>query len=233
MFCECAQDRLCSPNPEELARPSRRAPLRSATCLRMWTFGACPGCKLEIVDEITDPSTQILRAQPGDTEPAVPAVFSGLSWAQLHQCQNYGERVLFQIRVKRWSICILHMNLRIVGMMFERTMLRMLKKDPASMDVNDKGKSRSSDLYSYLMAVGIPCKLFSCPENSVGKYYNSIAKHSFAGSDAAKMLAGMEECIADCLPSLSLGHPGRGLQPIISRRHGLPQGRKGVGLLGE
>lgn len=36
--------------------------------------------------------------------------------------------------------------------------------------------------------MGVPCKEISCPENSVGKFYNSLRKHSFAGSDAACLL---------------------------------------------
>ena len=59
-------------------------------------LGHCPACKLEIVDEVTKPEAQILRAQPGDKPPPVPAEYNPATWAELHDCQNYGEKVLFQ-----------------------------------------------------------------------------------------------------------------------------------------
>jgi hypothetical protein len=148
----------------------------------------CPKCEMHIVDHVTDPSTQILRAEPGDRPPPVPDKFQGVSWNQLHDCQNYGEKVLLEIPVARWCVCILHMNLRIVGMLFEHTVLRELLKDTRSVDRQDTGSSRAADIYSFLIALGIPTKIISCPVNSVGKFFNSLKKHSFAGSDAAKLL---------------------------------------------
>ena len=162
-------------------------------------LGTCPACRLEIVDEITDPESQILRAQPGDKPPPVPEQYNGTSWSVLHSCQNYGEKVLFRIPVTQWAVCILHMNLRITGMMFERTVLRNLMKDPRSKSKTDaktsSSNSRASHLYDLLLALRIPCKLFSCPKNSVGKFYNSISKHSFAGNDSAKCISAYESIL--------------------------------------
>ena len=168
-------------------------------------LGHCPACKLEIVDEVTKPEAQILRAQPGDKPPPVPAEYNPATWAELHDCQNYGEKVLFQIPVKQWSVCILHMNLRITGMLFERTVLRTLIKDPRSARKSDartkSSCSRAQELYDLLLSLGIPCKLFSCPTNSVGKFYNSISKHSFAGNDSAKCLSAYESILKIAFPS--------------------------------
>ena len=97
------------------------------------------------------------------------------------------------------------MNLRITGMLFERTVLRTLIKDPRSarkLDARTKSScSRAQELYDLLLSLGIPCKLFSCPTNSVGKFYNSISKHSFAGNDSAKCLSAYESILKIAFPS--------------------------------
>merc|ERR1719253_655987 len=57
------------------------------------------------------------------------------------------------------------------------------------MNPRNTGASKAQELYELLLSVGIPVKKFSCPLNNVGAFYNSVKTHSFAGSDAAKLLA--------------------------------------------
>jgi hypothetical protein len=189
--CDVAKTQLCSTDPTTI-NDFKPRDLHTCNLLAHVALGVCPACELQIVDNITEPSTQILRAQAGDKDPPVPLAFEGVSWSELHNCQNYGQEVLFNIPIKQWCVCILHMNLRITGMMFTRTILRNLLSDAKSMNKNDRGDSKAADLHNLMSSLGIPCKIFSCPLNSVGKFYNSIAKFSFAGSDAARMLGGYD-----------------------------------------
>jgi hypothetical protein len=226
-FCDCAKEDLCRPDifddkklkkatgdkfDDKICNLINRfnskftsRDIETSNLLAHVELGTCPACRLEIVDEITDPESQILRAQPGDKPPPVPEQYNGTSWSVLHSCQNYGEKVLFRIPVTQWAVCILHMNLRITGMMFERTVLRNLMKDPRSKSKTDaktsSSNSRASHLYDLLLALRIPCKLFSCPKNSVGKFYNSISKHSFAGNDSAKCISAYESILKVAFPS--------------------------------
>ena len=84
-------------------------------------------------DELTDPKTQMAVVDVGANAPIpaepTPGMWSewmrdsGLTWQQAHFGIVYGHYVLLRIEIARWIICLLHMNLRIVGGMVNKLVL--------------------------------------------------------------------------------------------------------------
>jgi hypothetical protein len=75
-------------------------------------------------------------AKAGDVQPATTswrgsledALFEDktVTWAQLHKSVVYGQHPLFHILHADWVICILHLNLRIVGSMFKELVVERI-----------------------------------------------------------------------------------------------------------
>ena len=153
----------------------------------------CPGCAMQIVDEVTDARTQRPVFKAGGKTPKVPAFFvsSGHTHCMLHFNQLPGQVPLFNLPLNCYCICTLHLHLRFISMMWAYSVL----SDP---DLSKKVKGRKGKgaddgtlaawIWVVLHKIGVHVKLPSSPAKDVNKYYHSISKHSFHGRDASQLL---------------------------------------------
>ena len=127
--CEQPREKMCKKGNATLRTLPRIDLLSHTTC------GVCPGCGMTIVatqEEVKDPEKQMLRAEPGDSEPKLKGAWGKamkakkLTWLLAHFGIKYGHFPLLRIPVKRWPLCLLHMNLRIVTGMINRCVFDFL-----------------------------------------------------------------------------------------------------------
>jgi hypothetical protein len=165
--------------------------------------GTCPGCKMEIVINVTDPATQMKIAQPGDPTPPVPKHCKG-SWAMLHLGKRYALDVLIEIEPWFFALCILHMNLCFVAKLVKSTMLSSFT---ASSTDNE---TRAAALHQFFAENGVALKPPKATSDCSETYVESITKHSFAGADAAAVLLVWEGAMKKCWPAeLTDDQPGK------------------------
>ena len=129
-------------------------------------------------------------ATPGGKPPKVPDKFATYdnqrkklpTWLDLHLNVIYGTTVLLKLPPFLFAICILHLNLRIVGTLLFQTMFKNL-------GTGAKGEAKAEALWGLLLACGIPIKKIKAEKKGTPTdWYKTITKHSFAGADAARML---------------------------------------------
>jgi hypothetical protein len=135
-----------------------------------------------------DKKTQRPLARPGDPTPPKPYRFKDVCHSTLHFNQKIGQLPLLKLPAEKWCICVLHMHLAIVGMIFKKSVL----EDNSLGSLMSGGRSEGTlahGLFLLLKAAGVHLKLPHAPENDVNKFYHSISKHKFAGADASKLLA--------------------------------------------
>jgi hypothetical protein len=90
-----------------------------------------PGCKMEIVAtkaDVKDKNKQMVKAAIGDPEPKSGPAFSWLKKLKLtcllgHWGIKYGHNPLIRVPVKKWPVCLLHLDLRLKSGMINRTIL--------------------------------------------------------------------------------------------------------------
>ena len=98
----------------------------------------------------------------------------------------YGRAPLINLEPDKIVICSLHCNLRIVGCLFEHTILKEIGKHG--------GKSKQEidqvceEVWGKLVEHHIPIKKIYPPKNNLADHYQSITKYSFAGQDCATLL---------------------------------------------
>ena len=126
----------CKEKKENMCRKGNAEPrtLEEIDLLSHTVCGVCPGCKVEIVatkEEVLDPAKQMVKAAAGDEEPKSGPVFvwlkkQKLSWLYAHFGIKYGHHPLIRVRVKKWVLCILHMDLRVKGGLINKTLFSYL-----------------------------------------------------------------------------------------------------------
>ena len=153
----------------------------------------CPGCGMDIVEKVTDPSKERPVSVDGCARaPAVPVwCGKGVTHSTLHFNQKPGQVPLFDLSLQRFSICTLHLHLRFVAMLWSYSVLR---DDDLSKKVKGKGGKGADDgtlaawIWAVLVSVGVHVKLPTSPAKDVNKYFHSISKHSFHGRDASQLM---------------------------------------------
>jgi hypothetical protein len=112
----------------------------------------------------------------------------GSNWLQAHYGKLYAKRVVFNIEPKDWAICILHMNLRLVGLLVRELLLDKVG------DFADEATYEK--LYHLMRAKGIYLTRRRVERTkNFDTWHASIAKHSFHGADCAIMLAIWPQCL--------------------------------------
>ena len=207
-MCEAPSSAMCISDPQK-ARAFQERTIERMQLLAHLKEGTCPGCKMIIVkkDQVTDKNTQMEIAEEGDDDRALTAAQKRnirllyaeanptlskaelakfkptSSWNVAHFGKRYARGVLIKLPPSKWAVCILHLNLRFVGMMLEPTVLARLKDLHA-----DKHASVSKLLWELMTAAGIPIRRIRMPSSELDSHYNSISRHSFAGQDCALMM---------------------------------------------
>jgi hypothetical protein len=199
-YCLVHKSELCAFGFEENDNWEARTQ-RNAALLAHAMPGKCPGCECEITaNEKFDPATERpVVTKLGEKAPKVPVRFKGIPHSTLHYNQKLGQIPLFNVAPSFWCICILHMCLRIVGMLFEYSVLRspMLARKVKGKRRKKKsgGTSRAEDdtlgahVWAMLTAAQIHIKMLTPPTADINAYYYSIKKHNFAGEDASKLMS--------------------------------------------
>ena len=131
-------------------------------------------------------------AQVGDTDN--PATVGGKSWLA-HFNVRYANPVLMAIEPNNWSVCVLHLHLRLVSALLSYTVFHRLTEYDKKWRKNRKADDRDDSdsichkMFELLRICGIRVRQVSIAEKSVGaKFYQSVTKHSFMGNEADAML---------------------------------------------
>lgn len=193
LICQCPQDEVLTTNAKQLGSYPRRS-LHGLRLLAHLIPGDCPGCKARVVAskedlcgckakkkcEKCDGRKMMVVAEPGDTPPTMKKADLN-SWLKTHFGVCYARGPLVEVEPGLWVICILHMNLRITGAMFEHMIIKELGRHnkPAERE------KTAQMVWEILIQNGIAIKALKCPVNNVISYWNSIQNHSFAGNDCA------------------------------------------------
>jgi hypothetical protein len=180
LYCECPADQLNVVG----AGPFRKRTLHRMKLYGHTTTGRCPGCYKVL--------TEADLAAPGDKPPPFPKNQlyrqgeKKWSHARIHRGASYGCYPLINLEPWQWSPCLLHMLLRIIGALFEKTILKFVDVRPTT-DGDDSG-SMANLLFDLLWECLVPIKPITKPSKNKALYYSSIRKHSFHGRDAAVLL---------------------------------------------
>ena len=177
----------CDGLPSPAFFPSRS--LDEAAALAHAVPGWCPGCRMDIVEKVTDPTSQRPVIGLGAKPPKVPPLFKGAAPSTLHSNQKPGQTPCLAISLSRYCICVLHMHLRFIAMMWKASVLS--DPDLSKKVSGTKGCANgtlAAWIWAVLVSVGIHVKLPTSPAKDVNKYYHSISKHSFHGRDASALL---------------------------------------------
>lgn len=171
--------------------------LESIRLLAHTMVGQCPGCMMDIVDKdsVDCVENETPLFQPGMKVPTVPSRFQYLqgivkkkpSWQDLHLNVTYGSQILLNIEPDKFAICILHLNLRMVGNLLKKSMF---------MNLRAGDQKTAEKLHSFLVHSGIPIKEVRCTKNtSIIDWYKTISEHSFAGADASRLITVWRQCL--------------------------------------
>ena len=151
---------------------------------------ACPGCGMEILamGPVQDPTKQMLVAQPDDETPAKTVAafkaffkrFAGKTWGEIHAGVVYGHYPLLNIPTSLWPICMLHMNLRIINMLFVKLVVNQIG-NAATGKANDQTKALMKLLIDPPNSVYIKESKLKAKKKTVKAAWDKV---SFAGRDA-------------------------------------------------
>ena len=190
--CNCACPcPYCEVKKEDCCAAKCDAPERSLDRIRLLAHsaeGVCPGCKMEIKAEVEHPETEMPVAKPGDAVPST-GKFGATSmkklkttWAQMHRGVVYGLHPLLSIPIKKWVICLLHMNLRIVGGMFNALVRDRIGKTQL------EGQDQAKEIIALFSAHGIWMKESRLKPASKSLNSAQLPKLNFIGVDTEKMV---------------------------------------------
>ena len=120
-YCVCPKGKLSEIGSIFPRRSRERTVLLTHTVLGT----TCPACKADIVDVVTDPDTQRAVHVRGDPHPAVPKHMqaAGVTHLALHEGIVPGQTVNYHLEPHDWAVCLLHVNLCIVGGLLQKTLL--------------------------------------------------------------------------------------------------------------
>lgn len=183
-FCLAPNDTYCQYDKTYAPRSLHHFDVYSHT-----VTGYCPACELHIVEKVTDPKTQIQIALPGDQPPT--KLRKG--WNKRHFNVRYGCATMIRIEPELWAICLLHLDLRFVGSLFSRTMLRHF--DGSNLD-----EARAEELHAYLVKSHIPIGKIRQSSNTTDTYFRSCKNHSFSGPEAVILRSIWKDCLNIVFP---------------------------------
>jgi hypothetical protein len=106
------------------------------------------------------------------------------TWPELHKGVKYGVKLPVNISIKDWVLCILHMNLRIVGNLFQHTVVDRVGHCP-----RDKNHDQAQELYDLLQKLCVWIKLTKLKKKSnkvEQKFEHCI---SFGGEAAESLMS--------------------------------------------
>ena len=103
------------------------------------------------------------------------------TWASMHKGVVYGRFPLLEIPIEKWVICLLHMNLRIVGGMFNALVRDMIGSTPA------EGQNQPVEISALLTQNGIWMKESRLQPQSKSLNEKQLQKISFIGVDTEKI----------------------------------------------
>lgn len=197
-LCHCSNDEFTKIHSNT---DHQRRSLHLIRLLAHTVEGECPACKLTIVSHKPTKKNETPLAKPGMKDPKVPPEFARMdgrkktlpSHTDLHYGVLYGSEIVLQIEPDLFAICILHLNLRMVGNMLKMSMFSNLNKG--------QGK-KAEALWELLVRLGIPIRQVKCTKDtSVVDWFKTISSHSFAGADAARMLVIWEKALEIVFPA--------------------------------
>jgi hypothetical protein len=175
----------------------RNTPIRTAQSTSLLSHasqGRCPGCNADVVTKLCkckkcglcEADQQCEIAKPGDTRPT--RKINGKTHLQAHFGVVYGRYPVFKIFMDQLVICILHLNLRIMGALFERTVLGEAGKHCDSPSTNPKVRVEDNcgQLFAFLKDdIGLPITKITAQKGSqVQTNWLSVNRYSFSGPDA-------------------------------------------------
>lgn len=154
--------------------------------------GICPGCNMEIVDRaVADFDKEVRLAKPGDIAPRKNEWEGGMfelgekgyTWLQAHFGVMYGTYPLVNIKPMDWVICLLHLNLRIVGSLFKELIVEKIGLNALD------GQDQQEQLFDLLKSAHINMK-----KKKLARKPNTLqaaqqySKLSLCGSEALIMM---------------------------------------------
>ena len=227
-FCLCPNTKFSNP---AAGSGFERRNMEQLQLLAHTREGTCPGCKMEVTKNVTNPKTQMPLVTAKDIakgkikQPLVPdsvpkvapkpgsaptAKAKKPTWNQCHFGKRYGVPPLILIEPSRWAICLLHCNLRVVGTMFKKTVFENLTNKPGDL-------LRAQQLYTCLLENSIPVDRVKQTSDNVADYYDSISKHGFAGEDCTRLLAIYPQLLEILFPPAEREELGRTTQAKIQQ----------------
>ena len=161
-YCVCPKHQLSDIGVVFPQRSRARTTLLTHTVVGT----TCPACNMDIVEEVTDKQRQVTVHVRGQTYPPVPRHLqeSGVTHLQLHEGIVPGQTVNYHLEPNDWAVCLLHVNLCIVGGLLQKTLLNEKDKLVDTMATESHGKQ----LYDLLKHNGVYFK-FSALKNKRSK----------------------------------------------------------------
>ncbi len=217
-FCECPDDKLF------VEGVYTERTLERIALLAHVTPGTCPGCGVDVVTpeqyaaEIEDannkcrkPKDMFLVAEEGDD---VPSAFLALlkkrgfkkSWLQIHHNVRYAHKVVLQLQPRDCYACVLHGDMRIMGMLVDASLWKELSKFHTRAGQNKE--STCEQIYKLLRAVGIQVDKVTPAVAAVGVWYNSLCKYSFSGRDCESLVGVISQVLDLVFPPQLRQHDG-------------------------
>lgn len=198
-YCEIAKVDVLEFDRGKLKTTTRRT-IERLELLAHVREGCCPGCGDDVVKNICDCGScdicvrgrQVKLAKEGTDRPSTTwtkTVGEGpdqkekkVGWLEKHFGVVFGRTPLFKVGLDQLVICILHMDLRIMGALVEKVLLGNVGK-------HCPGKSKEincSELLENMKNIGLNIKKISCPVNKVETNWLSLNHYSMNGPDSAK-----------------------------------------------
>lgn len=190
-YCKVTTPDICCLDPDKIRVGWPRRTLEESAALAHTVPGKCPGCEMLVVDP-GDPPRKLNKdkerplARLRDPPPPRPYRFKDVVHSTLHFNQKPGQTAIIKLQPWKWCICVLHMHLAIVGMLFSKSFL-----EDRTLDRLVKGQSEGTlahMIFLMLKTAGVMIKLPHAPQPDVNKFFQSVSKHRFAGSDASNVL---------------------------------------------
>ena len=197
-FCECPKGKLF----EKGTWTERN--LERIALLAHVTPGTCLGCGVDVVTpeqyaaEIADananfrkPKDMFLVAEEGDD---VPSAYHALlkkrglqgSWLQIHHCVKYAHTVVLKLQPRDCYACVLHGDMRIMGMLADACLWKSLSRFHTRAGLNKE--TTCEKIYNLMRAVGIQVNKVTPSDKKVGVWYHSLSKHSFSGRECESLV---------------------------------------------
>lgn len=202
-FCECPKEKFFH-FQEKIEYPERT--LERLELLAHLVPGHCPGCNVDIVtpaqykQEIDDanatfrkPKAMFLVAKQGDELPQ--SYLSTLkqlglhgTWLEIHKQVVYATKIVLRIEPRDCYCCLLHGDMRIVGMLTDACLWKTL----STFHQKKSGYSTETiceQIYNLLRKHGIQVSKVEAASNSPGAWWSSLCTHSFSGRDCNTLVS--------------------------------------------